>query len=51
MLYEDIKRIGEMGVPIFIWGSGEVGKLVHKRLDEIGVPVINYVTDQQNGGV
>lgn len=51
MFYEEIRKIADEGLPIYIWGSGEVGKLVHKRLDNIGIPVENYVTDKVQGGV
>ena len=32
-------------------GAGEVGRLVRKRLEQIGVPVEGYITDNPNGGM
>lgn len=51
MFYDDVISIHKKGTPVYIWGGGEISRLVRKRLDQIGVPVENYIIDNQNGGI
>lgn len=45
MPYSDLVDVKNKGIPIYIWGAGEIGRLTHRKLDEIGVPIKDHVVD------
>ena len=42
-MISDIIKI-QKGLPIFIWGNGEVGKLVQSKLEQIGIKVNGFIS-------